>query len=275
METLKILFLGDVVGAPGRAMIAKHLAHLQKTYKVDATIVNGENSADGKGITPRIAQFFIEQGVNVITTGNHVYDKKDIYSYIAQHKDHLLRPANFSSEAPGVGVTTFAVKGKIIAVINLQGRVFMKEHIDCPFKTATSILTYLRDKTNIIVVDFHAETTAEKQGIAHYLDGKISALVGTHTHVQTADERILPGGTAFITDLGMAGALNSMIGMKKEPIIQHFLNQMPVKFSVETTGPFFMTGAVVEIDASTGKALKIQRIRIDDDQLTVGGDDSI
>jgi metallophosphoesterase (TIGR00282 family) len=271
---MKVLLIGDVVGLPGRMMIQKHLPKLQRELEIDATIVNGENSADGKGITPRIMHFFKHNKVDVVTSGNHIWNKKEIYPYIAENKD-LLRPANFPSESPGVGVTTVMIKNQLIAVINLQGRVFMRELIDCPFKTAQSILTYLRDKTKLIFVDFHAETTSEKQGLSYFLDGKITGFVGTHTHVQTADERILPQGTAYITDLGMCGALNSMIGMKKEPIIQQYITQMPTRFTVETTGPFVMSGVVIDADPISGKARSIERIRIIDDVLQVETDDNL
>lgn len=265
---LRILFIGDVVGAPGRAILQKHINRIREQHQIDITIVNGENSADGRGITPRIMESFKHIKVDVVTSGNHIWDKKDIVPYLEAHQD-LLRPANFPSSCPGVGVKIITVKGQTVAVINVQGRVFMKEHLDCPFKTMDSILTYLRDKTKTIVVDFHAETTAEKAALAYYLDGRISALVGTHTHVQTADERVLPSGTAFITDLGMCGALDSSLGMKLDSIIQHFITQMPTRFNVETSGPILLNGVWIEIDTATGKALKIERIKIVDEQLQV------
>jgi metallophosphoesterase (TIGR00282 family) len=265
---LRILIIGDVVGAPGRAMVQKHLNHIREKYQIDATIVNGENAADGRGITPRIMESFKHFKIDMVTSGNHIWDKKDIAPYLQAHDDHL-RPANFPSACPGVGVKIIDVKGQPIAVINVQGRVFMKEHLDCPFKTVDSILTYLRDKTKTVLVDFHAETTAEKAALAYYLDGRVSAVVGTHTHVQTADERILPHGTAFITDLGMCGALDSSLGMKLDSIIQHFITQMPVRFSVETEGAMLLNGVWVEIDTATGKSLKIERIRIIDNELQV------
>lgn len=168
---------------------------------------------------------------------------------------------------PGTGVITFTCKDTVIGVINIQGRVFMREFVDCPFRTVDSLLTYLHTKTKVILVDFHAETTSEKAGMGYYLDGRVSAVVGTHTHVQTADERILPNGTAFITDLGMGGSLNSMIGMKKEPIIQHLITQMPVKFSVETAAPYVLSGAIIDIDSATGAAVAIERLRIIDNEL--------
>lgn len=266
MKSLRVLLIGDVVGVTGRAMFQKHIAQVKKAHNIDAIIVNGENSSQGKGITSRIVNFFKHNGANVITSGNHIWANREIIPYIDQHED-VLRPANFPSGVPGKGVTTFTVGGHTIGVINLQGRVFMRELIDCPFRTVESVLTYLKTKTNIIFVDMHAETTSEKMGIGWFLDGKVSGVVGTHTHVQTADERVLPGGTAFITDLGMCGSWNSMIGMKKEPIIQHFLYQMPVKFTVETSSPVIMCGVWIEVDTATGKATKIERVRVIDNDL--------
>lgn len=263
---LRILFIGDIVGSTGRAMLQKHLARIKEQYQIDATIVNGENSADGRGITPRIMDSFKHIKVDVVTSGNHIWDKKDIVPYL-QTNDDLLRPANFPSECPGVGVKLLQVKGQPVAIINVQGRVFMKEHLDCPFKTVESLLTFLRDKTKTILVDFHAETTAEKAAFAYYFDGRISGVVGTHTHVQTADERVLPNGTAFITDLGMVGSLNSSLGMKLDSIIHHFITQMPVRFTVETTNPVILNGVWMEIDTHTGRAEKIERISIIDEQI--------
>lgn len=264
IKTIRIMCIGDVVGTPGQAMIQKHLPRLKKEYGINAIIVNGENSADGKGITPGIMKFFRHHGVDIVTTGNHIWQKKEITSYLNEHKD-LLRPANFPHDCPGVGVATFLSDNLTIGVINIQGRVFMREFVSCPFRTAESALTFLASRTKIIVVDMHAETTSEKMGLGWFLDGKVSAVVGTHTHVQTADERILPGGTAFITDLGMCGSFNSMIGMKKEPIIRHMITQMPVRFEVEEEGPLVLSGVWFEIDVATGKAVSIERIRIIDE----------
>lgn len=266
---LRIALIGDIVGLPGRMMFQKYSRVLQHDYNLDGLIVNGENSGtQGRGISAKIVHFFKHNGANVITSGNHIWANREIYSYLAQNTD-LLRPDNFPSECPGTGVTTFEAQGFTVGVINLQGRVFMRELVTCPFRAADSILTFLRSKTNIIVVDFHAETTAEKLGLAYYLEGKISAFVGTHTHIQTADERILPQGTAYITDLGMAGALNSMIGMKKEGIIRSMITQMPEKFMVDTQGPYVLSGVVVDIDPRTGRAVAIERIRIVDYDLQV------
>lgn len=272
MEKLRVLLIGDVVGVTGRVMFQKHIARLKQEHAIDAIIVNGENSARGRGITSKIAHFFKHNGANVVTTGNHIWHDKEIYHYLTQHDD-VLRPANFPSVAPGVGYTTFACKNYSIGVVNMQGRVFMREHLDCPFRSMESVLTYLRSRTNIIFVDFHAETTSEKMAMGHFLDGRVSGVVGTHTHVQTADERILPNGTAFITDLGMVGSLNGMLGMKKEPIIENFLTQMPVKFVVDKAAPAVMSGVWIEVDAATGKALKIERVRVVDNDIIVEGED--
>jgi metallophosphoesterase (TIGR00282 family) len=264
---IRILCVGDVVGPLGCAVFQKHINALKVEHQIDGIIVNGENSSsDGKGITTRIVQFFKHNGADVITSGNHIWAKKDIYNYLTHNKD-LLRPANFPSLCPGVGVTTFNAGGYVVGVINLQGRVFMHQHVDCPFKTAESILTYLASKTKIIFVDFHAETTSEKMAMGYYLDGRVSGVVGTHTHVQTADERILPDGTAFITDLGMCGALQSMIGMRIEPIVNNFITQMPHKFIVETEAPALLSGVIIEVDPNTGKALSIERIKIIDETV--------
>jgi len=268
MKTIKILFFGDLVGSPGCAIFQKHVANLRKKYSIDSVIVNGENSSRGRGVTSRIMQFFKHHLVDVVTSGNHIWANKEIYSYLATNTD-LLRPANFPAECPGTGVTTFTVKNTTIGVINLQGRVFMRDNLACPFKTVDSILTYLHSKTRIILLDFHAEATSEKLGLAYYLDGKISVQVGTHTHVQTADERILPGGTAYITDVGMAGSYNSMIGMKKEPIIKNFITQMPVRFEVATHPPYILCGVIIEIEITTGKAVSITRIQIIDDDIAI------
>lgn len=258
---MKILFIGDVVGEPGRNILQKHLSSLRDEFKIDAIVVNGENSAnDGRGITPAIADSFLALGVQVITTGNHVWAKKEIADYMIRSKV-LLRPANFPGECPGTGVALVTLlDGRKLGVVNVMGRVFMRDHLACPFRTTEGAILFLRNHTPYLLVDMHAETTAEKCGLANFLDGKISALVGTHTHVPTADERILPGGTAFITDVGMCGAVNSMIGMKKGPILEQFLTQMPARFAVETEGPMQLCGVVIELDDTTGLAKSIKRI---------------
>jgi 2',3'-cyclic-nucleotide 2'-phosphodiesterase len=267
---INVLFIGDLVGKPGCAMLEKHLPSLKKQFDVDVTIVNGENSAsDGRGISPQQLEFFRGLGINVITTGNHVWAKREIYPFFADSKD-LLRPINFPSGCPGTGITTVTTPKGVVAVINVQGRVFMRELLGCPFRALDSALTFVQSKTNCICVDMHAEATAEKVGVGNYVDGRVSAVIGTHSHVQTADERILPEGTAYITDVGMVGSLNSMIGMKTEIILKHMLTQMPVKFAVETEGPFILNGAVVSLDAVTGKADSIERISLVDEELQLG-----
>ncbi len=273
MSMLTVLLLGDICAAPGRAIFQKHIARLREKYAADAVIVNGENSAStGKGITSRIMHFFKHHGVNVVTSGNHIWAQKEVYAYLNEHKD-LLRPANFPTGCPGVGVTTFQAGNVTVGVINLQARTFMREFVNCPFRTAESLLTYLKPRTNIILVDFHGEATSEKLGLAYFLDGQVSVVVGTHTHVITADERILPGGTAYITDLGMAGSLNSMIGMKKEPIIQHMITQMPIRFEIDASPPLVMTGVCVRIDTSTGKAESIEPIKVIDNDIHLDAHD--
>lgn len=268
-EKLRFMFLGDIMGQPGLSIFQKWNNKLKDKYKIDVVVVNGENSMkNGKGIDPKVMEFFKNNGVNVVTSGNHIWKEKKIYNYLAENND-LLRPANFPQGCPGEGYTVFEIKGQIVAVVCLQGRSFMNEHLDCPFRTMDTMLTFLQMKTNIIFIDFHAETTAEKQALAFYLDGRISGLFGTHTHVQTSDERILPHGTAFITDLGFCGSLNSIIGMEKEAVINRFMMQMPERFIVSTLPPFALNGVFVEVDANSGRALKIERINIIDNDLII------
>lgn len=269
MNSVRILLIGDVVGKTGIVMFQKHIHRLREKYRVDAVIVNGENSASGgRGITPREMKFFKHCGVDVVTSGNHIWDRKEIFSYLNENRD-LLRPANFPQGAPGVGVVLFNCHDLRIGVVNVQGRVFMREHVDCPFRAVESLLTFLKPQTNIIIVDFHAEATSEKMSLAYFLDGHVSAVVGTHTHIPTADARVLPGGTAYVTDLGMVGALNGMLGMKKESIITKFLTQLPSRFEVETEGPAMMSGVCVEIDCKSGKAIAIEPIYVVDHEISV------
>ena len=259
MSKIKILFIGDVIGQTGLAFFQKNIKMLQEKYKANFTVVNGENSAGWRGITTKIVKLYKECDVDVITSGNHIWANKEIFSFLSEN-DYVLRPANYPSDCPGFGYTIVSKDGYSVAVVSLQGRTFMRDCIDCPFKTIDSLLTFIKTKTNNIVVDFHAEATSEKLALAYYLEGRVSAVVGTHTHVQTSDERILPGGTAYITDLGMVGSLNSMIGLKKEPIINNFLTQMPTKFEIDIDPPYVMSGACVEIEDQNGKACKIKRI---------------
>ena len=269
-KQIKILVFGDVVGELGCATFQKHVPKLKKQFEADFTIVNGENScATGRGISPKLVAFFKHNGADIVTSGNHIWASKDIVEHFEQQNVDILRPANFPSECPGKGVALLKKDHITLAVINLQGRVFMRELLDCPFKSADSLMSYLKDKADLILVDFHAETSSEKMGIAHYLDGRVTAVVGTHTHVQTADERILPNGTAFITDLGMCGALNGMLGMRKEIIIRQLITQMPQKFLVDNVPPAVISGVCITADASTGLAISIERFRVIDNDISL------
>lgn len=267
MNTVKVIFLGDLVGATGRKILKKHLPEFKEKYQPDLIVVNGENSAHGKGITIKIVKELQDMGVDIITTGNHIWDKRDIIPYLEEHSD-VLRPANYPEGCPGVGVTTIEKNGHTFGIVNLMGRVFMGVHGDCPFRKSEEIIDTLKEKTNLIFVDFHAEATSEKLAMGYFLEGKVTGVVGTHTHIQTADARVLPQGTAYITDLGMAGSLNSMIGVTKEPILHKFLYQMPKRHEVATDAPFVISGVVITADADTGKALNIESIyTVDEDNL--------
>ncbi len=261
MNNLRVLIIGDVVGNPGQSILQKSLPALKDSLKYDALIVNGENSADGKGITSHIMHFFKSLGVHMVTSGNHIWQKREICSYFSEYQD-LLRPVNFPSGCPGSGIGLFTVQGTTVGVINVQGRAFMREFVGCPIRAVESALTFLKTRTKIVIVDMHAETTSEKVALGLYFDGQVSAVVGTHTHVQTADERILPQGTAYITDLGMCGALNSVIGVKKDAIIYNMLTQMPTRFDIETTPPLILSGVWIDIDKASGKAVDIGRVRV-------------
>lgn len=264
MALFKILFVGDVVGTPGMTMVQKYVKQVKRDYGVDAVIINGENAADGRGITPKNMAFFKHSGADMVTSGNHIWHKREIYAYLNEQKD-LLRPANFPTGCPGTGVGFFSVNDVTVGVINIQGRVFMRESLNCPFRAVESALTFLKTKSPIVIVDFHAEASSEKTALATFFDGKVSAVIGTHTHVQTADERIMPHGTAFMCDVGMCGPRNSIIGMRSETILTHILSQMPSRFEVETRPPFIFNGVVISIDTKTGLAEKIERVCIVDD----------
>jgi metallophosphoesterase (TIGR00282 family) len=255
---MKILFIGDCVGKAGCAIVRQYLKHLQEDLAVDLTILNCENAADGFGVTPKIAHQFFDWGIDVLTSGNHIWDKKEILSYLGKNS-RLLRPANYPPGNPGHGVTTVKSRsGEEVAVMNLQGRVFMPA-TDDPFRVVDAELAKLPKHVKVIFVDMHCEATSEKVAMGWYLDGRVSAVVGTHTHVPTADETILPGGTAFLTDVGMAGPFNSIIGVVKEDALRRFLTSMPAKF--ETASQDARLNAVlVDIDSHTGKARSIERI---------------
>ena len=262
---LRILMLGDLVGKTGRDMFARHIPTLRANYSLDAVIINGENCADGKGITPHIVKFLQNNGVDIITSGNHIYDKKEILPYLDEY-DTVLRPANYPDECPGKGMTFFMCKGFQVGVMNLMGRLYMPSHPNCPFLKALDLVEEAKKITPIMLIDFHAEATAEKIALATLLDGKVTAVVGTHTHVQTADAQILPKGTAFMSDLGMSGSLNSMIGAKKEQIIHRFLTQMPVRHEVATDAPYVLSGAIITLDGPSGKALSIDTVYLIDNE---------
>ena len=258
-----ILFIGDVIGRPGRNALAKALPDLVKKHKPTIVIANGENAAGGAGITEEIGKDLFAV-VDVLTSGNHVWDKKEALDYLDK-EPRLLRPANYPPGNPGRGAAVVTDAGGVkVGVLNLQGRVFM-EAIDCPFRTADAEVEKLRRETPVIVVDLHAEATSEKQALGWHLDGRVSAVVGTHTHVPTADERILPGGTAFITDVGMAGARNTVIGIKREPALQKFLTGRPHRFEPEKGG-LFLSAVFIEVDAATGRALSIVREVVTEDE---------
>ena len=259
---MKILFIGDVVGSPGRDMVKEYLPKLKNKYNPALTIVNGENAAGGKGITEKIYQGFLNAGAQVITLGNHTWDNREIFEFIDNAKQ-MIRPANFHKDTPGKGIVYFTVSGKEIAVINLQGRTFLQP-IDCPFEKASELIETAKKRTKIIFVDFHAEATSEKQAMGWYLDGKASAVVGTHTHVQTNDYRILPEGTAYMTDVGMTGPYDGILGVDREAVLKRFITSLPVRFEV-TSGRAQLNGVVIDIDANTGKAKTIKPILINDD----------
>ncbi len=259
---MNVLFIGDIMGEPGRRAMSRLLPKVVTQHVVDLVIGNGENVAGGFGITPELAQELFEMGLSVITTGNHAWDRKEILDYIRQ-EPRLLRPANYPSGVPGQGsIVVETPAGERLAVLQLMGRTFMPT-LDCPFQVARREVAQLKAETHTIIVDMHAEATSEKMAMGHFLDGEVSAVVGTHTHVQTADEQILPKGTAYITDIGMTGPVNSVIGIKKELAIEKFLTQMPRRFEV-ASGPAVFSAVLIELDGQIGKAIRIQRFRIPD-----------
>jgi metallophosphoesterase (TIGR00282 family) len=257
---VRILVAGDVVGKAGRNILKGGLSYLKSREDYDLVVVNVENAAAGFGITPEIANKLLDLGVDVLTTGNHVWDKRDILEHL-EHEPRLLRPINYPEGCPGGGTyVTTTPSGVRVAVVNLQGRVFMPL-TDCPFQAIDRELERLGPEIRVIVVDLHAETTSEKMAMATYLDGRVSLLFGTHTHVPTADERVLPKGTAYITDLGMCGAYDSVIGIEPATSLPRFLTAMPTKFETAKSDPW-MCGAVADVDESTGRARSITRIKL-------------
>ncbi len=256
---MKILFIGDIIGEPGRKMVRANIRALSERHAPDLVIANGENSAGGFGITAEVAEELFSLGIHVLTSGNHVWDKKEIEPYLTK-QDRLIRPANYPPGNPGYGSVVISTKAGKAAVLNLEGRVFMS-NLEDPFRVAEREIEKLKKETPVVIIDFHAEATSEKAALAWHVDGKASAVIGTHTHVQTADERILNAGTAFITDAGMTGPTDSVIGVKKEQAIARFLYQTPHRFEIPK-GPVHLNAVLLSIDEKTGKANGIERIQI-------------
>jgi metallophosphoesterase, MG_246/BB_0505 family len=257
---MKILFIGDIVGKPGRRAVSELVPSLISEKKIDLVVANCENAAAGFGVTREIVEELYGSRIDVLTSGNHIWNKREVLEFIGDYET-LLRPANYPASAPGSGAVLIpTAKGEYIGVLNLAGRIFMHP-IDCPFVTAKNKIAELKAKTKVIIVDIHAEATSEKRALGWYLDGEVSAVLGTHTHVQTADEEIMPQGTAYISDVGMTGPFDSVIGVKKDIIIERFLTQMPNKFDV-AKGDIRMQGVMLDIDSISGKANSIERISI-------------
>jgi hypothetical protein len=256
---MNILFIGDIVGSPGRRAVEEILPRLVDQYFIDLVVANGENASGGLGITPAVADQLLNNGIDLLTSGNHIWKHKEIQAYLAD-TDRLLRPANYPPESPGRGYTVVeTAAGEPVAVINLEGRVFMNP-LDCPFRTVDRILNDLPQEVKVIVVDMHAEATSEKQAMGWFLDGRVSAVVGTHTHIQTADARVLPGGTGYLTDAGMTGPVDSVIGMRREIILERFWSQMPQPFKVATQN-IQLQGVLLKIDPQ-GRCREIQSLQV-------------
>jgi metallophosphoesterase (TIGR00282 family) len=256
---MKILFLGDVVGKPGRHAVCGLLPRLIAAEHLAFVIANCENVAGGVGLDPTSVRELLQAGVDVLTTGNHVWRNREIEEFI-EHEERLLRPANFPAGVPGHGwIVVETPGGQRVAVVNLIGRVFM-DSVDCPFQVAEQLMPQVTACTPIVMVDMHAEATSEKGAMGWFLAGRASAVLGSHTHVQTADDRILPGGTAYVTDVGMCGPIDSVIGVRREQVIRRFLTRMPTKFDV-ASGPVMVQGAIVEVDPATGRAISVRRLQ--------------
>ncbi len=259
---MNLLFIGDIFASPGRRIVSEHLRDIVEVQKIDLTIANCENAAGGHGVTPQIAEELFALGIDAMTSGNHIWDKKEIFDYIAR-KPRLLRPANYPPGAPGAGVVVVRAKNGVeCAIVNLQGRTYMTS-TDCPFRSADAILETLGG-VNVRFVDFHAEVTSEKISMGWYLDGRVSAVIGTHTHIPTADTRILPGGTAYQTDVGMTGTYDGVIGADRDIILKRFLTGMPVKMEA-AKGNAELHSVIVDVDEANGKARSIRRHTIQGD----------
>lgn len=256
---MNIMIVGDVVGRPGRKAFLRYTKELRLKHGIDIVIVNGENSAGGKGVSRKSLDELYAAGADVITSGNHIWDNREVMGLI-DNDPYLVRPANYPNGAPGKGWCIYPYKAKNIAVVNMSGRAFMPD-MDCPFQKIEEVLSEIADRADIIILDFHGETTSEKMAMGFYLDGRVQAVVGTHTHVQTADQRILPKGTAYITDLGMVGPWNSVLGVKPDIIIKKFTTCMPVRFDL-ADGPAVYSAVIVNIDDAANQAKDIKRIFI-------------
>jgi len=258
---MRIIFVGDIVGGPGRKAIRKQLQKLRETRSPSLVIANGENAAGGFGITAQVAEEIFGAGVDLITTGNHVWDKREAMEFIAK-EDRLLRPLNYPPGVPGHGSITVSAGGAKVGVVNLMGRVFMAD-LDCPFRAAREEAARLKKEegARLVIIDFHAEATSEKIALGRYMDGLVTAILGTHTHVQTSDEKLLAGGTAYITDVGMTGPYDSVIGVSADKAIERFLYQMPTRFDT-ASGPAQFQAVVVDADPDTGLATGIERINV-------------
>lgn len=260
---MKILFIGDIVGKPGRRAVNRLLPSIVNDYEIDIVIANCENAAGGFGVTRKVVDELYRNKIDVLTSGNHIWDKKEISDFIDDYET-LLRPANYPEGSLGQGsIIASCISGRPVGVLNLEGRVFMKP-LDCPFRVAEREIDRLKKQTNIIIVDMHAEATSEKQALGWFLDGRVSAVLGTHTHVQTADERILPKGTAYITDVGMTGPFDSVIGIKQDIIIQKFLTSFPARYDVAKNN-VRLQAVVINIDDASGKSLGIKRLNLSPD----------
>lgn len=256
---MRLLFLGDVVGRGTRQALRRRLRALRREHELDFVVANGENAAGGKGLDPDSAEELFDAGVDVITSGNHVWQHARLLPLL-EHETRIIRPANFPEGNPGRGFTVHTARdGTAVAVVNVIGRVFMGSY-DCPFRAADRALAAVRDQAKVVLVDVHAETTSEKVAMGWHLAGRVAAVVGSHTHVQTADERVLPGGTAYLTDAGMCGPVDSVIGMRREEVLKRFLDQMPARFEV-AKGPIVVQGAIVDVDPGSGRATAIRRIQ--------------
>lgn len=260
---MNLLFIGDVVSSMGRDMVKEYLPKLKEKYRPHITVINGENAAGGKGITEKIYRGFLEAGAQVVTLGNHTWDNREVFEFIDDAK-YLVRPANFPENNPGKGIVYVKINQVEVAVISLQGRTFLSAN-DCPFQKADVLVEQAKERTPYIFVDFHAEATSEKQAMGWYLDGRVSAVVGTHTHVQTADHRILPSGTAYMSDVGMTGPYDGILGMDREIVLKRFLTGLPGRFEVPKSGRSQLSAVSIELDQKTGKAKKITPILINED----------